>query len=289
MGTLGERLRARRQELGYGLGEISQKLKIRLAVLQALEEGNLTYLPAVYMRAFARDYGVFLGIPPQELQQLLDAAFGKVPTRGSSVPAAGTSVRVSMGVEQFRTTLAHALIYGALAGAAVAVVYYFLLRPTPSEQLQRSTEVVVRPDTGMPQWLAPAGQPAQPDTLMRLRARARDTVWLSVVVDGRRSGELVLYPGQERLWEARSYVLLSVGNAGGIELWRNEEPLPPLGPVGKVVRSVRITPTGLTTSLALRDSLPERARRVQPETTPPILPAPVLTPVTQPRPEPVPQ
>ncbi len=288
MGTLGERLRARRQELGYGLGEISQKLKIRLAVLQALEEDNLTYLPAVYMRAFARDYGAFLGIPPQELQQLLDGAFGKAPARGGSVPA-GTSVRVGMGAEHFRTTLARALIYGALAGAAVAVVYYFLLRPTPSEQLQRSTEVVVRPDTGVPQWLPLAGQPAQPDTLMRLRARARDTVWLSVVVDGRSSEQLVLYPGQERLWQARSHVLLSVGNAGGIELWRNDEPLPPLGPVGKVVRSVRITPTGLTTSLALRDSLAERARRAQPETTPPILPAPVLTPATQPRPEPVPQ
>jgi len=288
MGTLGERLRARRQELGYELGEISQKLKIRLAVLQALEEDNLTYLPAVYMRAFARDYGAFLGIPPQELQQLLDAAFGKAHARGSSV-STGTSARVSVGAEHFRTTLAHALIYGALAGAAVAVVYYFLLRPTPSEQLQRSTEVVVRPDTGVPQWLLPAGQPAQLDTLMRLRARARDTVWLNIVVDGRRGEQLVLYPGQERLWEARSHVLLSVGNAGGIELWRNDEPLPPLGPVGKVIRSVRITPTGLTTSLALRDSLPERVRRAQPETTPPILPAPVLSPTTQSRPEPVPQ
>ncbi len=288
MGTLGERLRARRQELGYGLGEISQKLKIRLAVLQALEEDNLTYLPAVYMRAFARDYGAFLGIPPQELQQLLDAAFGKAPARGSSAPA-GTSVRVSMAAEHFRTTLAHALIYGALVGAAVAVVYYFLLRPSPSEQSQRSMEVVVRPDTGVPQWLPSAGQPAELGTLMRLRARARDTVWLSVVVDGRSSEQMVLYPGQERLWEARSHVLLSVGNAGGIQLWRNEEPLPPLGPVGKVVRSVRITPTGLTTSLALRDSLSERARRAQPETTPPILPAPVLTPAIQPRPEPMPQ
>lgn len=271
MVTLGERLRQRRYELGIELSEISQKLKIRLPILEALEADEPGELPPVYMRQFARRYGQFLGIPEEELRQLCDQRFGR-DTRVWQQQV----VKYSSGQTRYQASVhvAQALIYGGLVGASVAVIYYFFLRPQPAPEPSKVTEVVVM--QGKP------GEQKQfqpQDTVWRLRARARDTVWISVIVDGKQSEQLVLYPGQEREWKVHRAVLLSVGNAGGIELWRDGEMLSPLGPRKAVVRSVRIEKERIWTSAELapsRDTLLSRRRQAEKQNT--LSPSPVITP-----------
>ncbi len=288
MVTLGERLRERRHAIGMSLGEISQKLKIRLSILEALEADQLHVLPPVYMRQFARRYGEFLGIPEIELRQLCEASFGK----GSWNVKNENAIRRSARAAQQQTTVyvAQALIYGGLVGVLVAVGYYFFLRPQPTEAPVKAPEVVVTVQgQETPSRAVEAIQPS--DTVWVLRARARDTVWLSVVVDGRQSEQLLLHPGQEREWRARRSVLLSVGNAGGIELWRDGEALPPLGPQGAVLRAVRIERERLWSSAQFpyregkeeAKSSSERSR-AEPESPPQVTPAP-LRPVRD-RPQP---
>lgn len=289
MGTLGERLRQRRQELGLTLDEISQKTKIRLPILQALEADEPGPVPAVYMRQFARRYGEFLGIPAEELRQLLEQRFGREPVIQRAAP-----VGVRQAAEELqarRLQVAQALIYGGLVGAVVAVLYYFFLRPQPQGYSPPQVPAVV---VGSEQRSEePTVQRQSQDTLWRLRARARDTVWLSIIVDGRQSQQLLLHPGQEREWFVRKAVTLSVGNAGGLELWRDGEALPSLGPPGSVVRSVRITADtlqGFSAELQRPRERGKESRHVPPgekvpaETLPRIAPAP-LKPV-QPQPEP---
>jgi transcriptional regulator with XRE-family HTH domain len=289
MATLGERLRQSRYQQGLDLDEISQKLKIRRSILEALEADEPGPVPAVYMRQFARRYGYFLGIPEHELQELLHQRFG---AEGRRLPGHPVLPEARGGVRgEARLHVARALVYGGLVGALIAVVHYFFLRSRPDEAVREDVPpVVVRPVKEPPE----GGRGKAADTLWRLRARARDTVWLSIVVDNQRSEQLLLQPGQEREWQVQHVALLSVGNAGGLQVWRNGEELPPLGPQGSVVRMVRVTATSVETSAkvpaAQRRS--ERGARAQnasswqtQDNAPSLSPAPLL-PVRTSRPEP---
>ena len=67
MKEIGEELKARRLELGLALNDISESTKIKFTYLKALEEGDLSSLPAdVYIKGFLRAYGDYLGLDGQQ-------------------------------------------------------------------------------------------------------------------------------------------------------------------------------------------------------------------------------
>ncbi|MCX5615878.1 DUF4115 domain-containing protein [Bombella sp. TMW 2.2559] len=68
--TLGARLMARRKELGWSLGDVEAHLKVRLAILQAIEEGDYSRLPdKVYVLGFVKSYVRLLGFKDDEIMQ----------------------------------------------------------------------------------------------------------------------------------------------------------------------------------------------------------------------------
>src|SRR5439155_22304775 len=89
----------------------------------------------------------------------------------------------------------------------------------------------------LPQPQAPAGRAPH-----RLRVQAKAEVWLRVTVDGQRTKELFLHPGQAVEWSADREFMLTLGNAGGVDLTLDGQVLPPLGKSGQVVRNVKLPP-----------------------------------------------
>ncbi len=64
---IGEVLRARREQQGLSLAEISNLLNIRIGYLEALEIHDKSNLPEkVYTLGFLRSYAHFLGVDPQK-------------------------------------------------------------------------------------------------------------------------------------------------------------------------------------------------------------------------------
>jgi len=91
---------------------------------------------------------------------------------------------------------------------------------------------------------SPAANPAleRPESpaLERLTISAREQTWLAVSADGGPEQTMILQTGEERSWEAKERLTLSVGNAGGITVTINGIPQPPLGARGEVIRELRI-------------------------------------------------
>jgi cytoskeleton protein RodZ len=91
---------------------------------------------------------------------------------------------------------------------------------------------------------APPGQPAPASKprpgAQRLVVKAIEPTWIRVQMDGDRVAEELLPAGAKREWTADSRFVLTVGNAGGIQLELNGDALPPLGPSGAVVRQISI-------------------------------------------------
>lgn len=64
--TLGERLKAIRGEAGLSLEEAEKGTEIQKKYLQAIEEGNYSFLPAsVYIKSYLKVYAEFLQVSPE--------------------------------------------------------------------------------------------------------------------------------------------------------------------------------------------------------------------------------
>ena len=68
-----------------------------------------------------------------------------------------------------------------------------------------------------------------------LRAMAKETTWLSVSIDGMQKREYTLRPGEQLTWSATTGYKLHIGNAAGLQLYLNDEPIRYLGSSGRVV------------------------------------------------------
>jgi cytoskeleton protein RodZ len=109
----------------------------------------------------------------------------------------------------------------------------------------------VRPAT--PPSTAAAAAPAAPRTSsasaggeQRLVIRAVEPTWIRVQTDEGRIAEELLPAGASREWAAERRFLVTIGNAGGVELTLNGRALPPLGPKGTVIQRLEL-PAAATT------------------------------------------
>ena len=109
----------------------------------------------------------------------------------------------------------------------------------------------VRPAT--PPSATAAAAPAAPRTSsapasgeQRLVIRAVEPTWIRVQTDEGRIAEELLPAGASREWAAERRFLLTIGNAGGVELTLNGRALPPLGPKGTVIQRLEL-PAAATT------------------------------------------
>ena len=99
MASLGDMLRAAREERGISLAEAERETKIRLKYLSAMEDDNPALMPGpTYARGFLRNYAAYLGLDPNEAVELfeeqsqptrdkLKAARGHAPVRTAANPA----------------------------------------------------------------------------------------------------------------------------------------------------------------------------------------------------------
>lgn len=73
---IGEVFRAKREEMHLTLKEVENATSIRIAYLQALEEGRIShFLSNVYALGFLRQYATFLGFDPEKLSREFPEAF----------------------------------------------------------------------------------------------------------------------------------------------------------------------------------------------------------------------
>jgi cytoskeleton protein RodZ len=71
-------------------------------------------------------------------------------------------------------------------------------------------------------------------------AYALEPTWMAVRADGGQEREVLLQRGQTARFSADAGFVVTIGNAGGVELILNGEPVPPLGVSGQVIRDLAL-------------------------------------------------
>jgi len=242
--TVGQLLRTAREALGISREEAAAVTRIKPVFLTALEEDDYHLLPDErYLLRFLEEYARFLKIDAQPVQDRFSEQIARDPGPLAVFPVKRTITVPLRGLVPALLLLA-VLIPSAFIGFSL-----LLNRPRGDHAPDRGERPELTPETGSPAPIA-ASTPAlsQPPVLpdvqggKTLRAQAKEMTWLLVTIDGRETRDVLLRAGETWEWRAQESFILTVGNAGGVELILNGRPLPPLGEPGQVIRDIRLPP-----------------------------------------------
>lgn len=273
MGSLSEILKNAREGKNLSLKDVSIATKIRLNVLEAIEQGNFDLLPPVYMKSFIREYINYLHIDYEEIKIQLEETFKQIdksssekPTKEAKEPIFNiTTKRRKIKHSSQQLSKAILFIYLALGLSIVAIVYFTFFYTQeelqPPVQTSRRDTITIETKEAFP----PPALSTSTDS-MSLEFKAIDTVWINMIIDNKVSESAILYPEKVKTWKAMNFFKFTIGNAGGVVIKRDGELLPPLGKKGIVLKSVIITRDQINIG-----RLPKATPQPKKQETPPIL------------------
>lgn len=264
-GSLGARLRAAREGLGLTPADVAAKLRLPLAIVEAVERDDLERLGApVYARGYLASYARLAGLPAV----VVDRALARVEVEAMPLHSATHVSHARYLVERY----ARRAVYIVLtASIVVPVVWLATEERLPVQPLSlRSLDVPVDPlqpaDGGLAAAIDQAGQSGPPESLagggpVQLDARAvsedrpvmasftpflgtrgtpraepasdsgwrlvfRGDSWVEVIAqDGQRLEFGVIRSGSERRYEAGSVARVALGNASVVDVIRDGQPV----------------------------------------------------------------
>jgi cytoskeletal protein RodZ len=242
--TFGEELRRERVVRDISLEEISIATKISVRLLSALEQSDVTRLPApAFTRGFIRAYANHLGIDAEEKVNAYLADLAAMNT-GTEPPGAVKRPRPRSRFWRGRKTAGTIVV----SVSAILLLSGLIARPQrrPRPETRRAAAAlepvsfrnvtVSNEPTPLIRTEPPsAAAPAAPERVVLLLECDSDS-WTELEADGQPVFTGLLRRGERRAFESQRGFRLTLGNAGGVRVTVDGRALERLGPVGGVLR-----------------------------------------------------
>lgn len=253
--SMGSYLRSLREAKNGSLEEMARSTRVGIRHLEALESDRLSELPApVFVRGFIRAYCSFLNQRPDEALGRYRDMLGERGAIEASAPPVQPAT--SWSGSPVLVSLALLIVFG-LGLLAVNG----MLRRAPRAAAPAPVEAPNGPVVVSPQGETPAAASAEPRPPVafpaaapvdkaastgsqRLVVKAVETTWIRVQTDDGRVAEELLPAGATREWTSAKRFVVTVGNAGGIQVELNGRLLPPLGARGAVIQRLELPQAG---------------------------------------------
>lgn len=251
--SIGEKLRSRREELGYSLKDAAERTRIRKSYIESLESDDFSNLPGkAYVTGFIKVYAGYLGLDPEPLMALLE---DKSAESASVTPAHEKSIQATTS-----TTVEHsssgwaAFFIGFIVVLIMGGGLYFLLASDDAKTLPEEPPVVGQDKTLTEEKAEPvaetspmieddqreAGSEAKPSDVSEvneesvkiepplatikktgssLRMLAVGKGSLIINVDQRKPLKYVLHDGLDLTWKVKEKVFFEMAEAGQARFW----------------------------------------------------------------------
>lgn len=238
--TVGDRLKAAREEKGLSLEDIAAQTRIPQRHLESIEVADWEKLPApTYTVGFAKSYASAVGLDRTEIGDQLREEMG-------GQRFASSQAEVIEAADPARTMPKWLVISAVIAVILLIVVMSMLNRRSLEQQSQTAPK--------MPAAAAPASPPAtappqQRPALPAPAAAAQGPVvlaaiapaWIQVTDQGKTLFEGMLQPGQTySVPTTATEPLLKAGKPEALKVTVGSAVAPPVGPPGKVASKVSL-------------------------------------------------
>ncbi len=273
-----EELREQREKSGITIQQIASKTRIDKKFLEAIDQGNFSFLPELYVKAFIKEYAMVIGLDGEEtVKKFLIAREGKdynevleqeklekekakeIKKTESYQPK---PVAKSAPVKSYYDDSLNKkepddsdddktkLMYAAIAGIVVvviAILYLFVFNKTDEIIVEETPIEEIVSDNSQrfeEEFLNDSNTDSAvtADSLL-LEIFSSETTWVNIIPDNGQSIEFILYPNSARKLSAQNSFAATVGNSGGVVLKLNNKQVEFSGR-SKSVRHFRIDKTG---------------------------------------------
>ena len=240
LSKIGQVLKAKREERGLNLQEISNVLFIRKRIVEAVENANWEILPHdVYVRGYVEQYASFLGVRREIEEEFL---------RNDDSPPYRTTLELHKTDNVRKTGLAarkNLIGFGAVgAGILVFLVIQNVQRPSyvvspaqgisyPPAATYQTSSGDVRPVSGAP--YENRGETVVAET-KKLMIACQQRTWVRIIIDGTEKKEFMMNPEEVIVLNGKDGFDLLIGNAGGVKLFYNGKDTGFAGEEGEVRR-----------------------------------------------------
>jgi cytoskeletal protein RodZ len=259
MGSFGERLRREREMRGITIEEIAEATKIGSRNLRALEDEKFDLLPGgIFNKGFVRAYSKFLGLDEEQAvadyiaaeSSFRDAASDGLDVHVENSPHASLAVPVTIVVllaiagggfggwkyYQKRAAQQEAEQIAAASKPAAAVAPPAQPVAPPSTPASAGQDSSASPTTTQPTNAAGTTPAASPATTAPevpassdsaatggfvVQLKANQDSWVSAKADGKSVFSETLKATNERTLHARDRIVLTLGNAAGVQVSYN--------------------------------------------------------------------
>lgn len=237
--TVGERLKAAREEKGLSLEDIAAQTRIPRRHLESIESADWDKLPApTYTTGFAKSYASAVGLDRTEIGDQLRAEMGGQRFATTATP------EVFEPADPART-MPKWLVFGAIAAVILLVVLMSWLNERSLDQADEpaaNTPAVATAPATQPRPAAPAPAAAQGPVVLT----ATGPAWIQIKDQGKTLFEGELAPGQSYTVPATATApLLKAGKPEALKVTVGTATAPPVGPAGQVASNVSLRPADL--------------------------------------------
>lgn len=239
--TVGERLRAAREEKGLSLEDVAAQTRIPQRHLESLERAEWDKLPApTYTTGFAKSYATAVGLDRTEIGEQLRAEIG-------GQRPASTTPEVFEPADPART-MPKWLVFGAIGAVILLVLVMSWLN---ERSLDEGDEAATNAPAAVASAPSPApatARPAAPAAAAQgpVVLTATGPAWIRVTDQGKNLFEGVMQPGQT--WQVpptATAPMLRVGAPEALRINVGSATAPPVGPAGQVTANVSLKPADL--------------------------------------------
>jgi cytoskeletal protein RodZ len=269
--TLGDYLKNKREAQNITLEEVAQATRIRRTILEAIENNHYDLIPPkVFTQGFIKSYASYLGLDENdvikryhELMESLETKNdtdepvqeqppqpfitpGRLLVLGIVCIVALTIWLLSRNPQQEDDTVSNNTLPITSTSSSSVTSPPPASQEVPAEEDGAPTVFDREEPAVLEEEPPPEGKQGE-ETVeateteegkaepMALRVVATEQAWMKVQLDQGKPYEALLKSGESLTLKAREKFIIRIGNAGGVELFFNEEPLGNPGKPGEVI------------------------------------------------------
>jgi len=229
--TVGQMLRSERIRVGASLQEVAAFTKIRMDLLEKLENNSFLELPpSPYIEGFVRSYGRFLKFDPDEIVKLFQSTNG---TSGEGyVPHAPNAVGYSKQQSSNGILLLASMIVLVIVGIGLIAKFYGMNAGwSRSSAIENSAPIAVA--SVLPKFHSDRSSVGSKSKGVMLAIVVQLKSNIQVFRDDEPVFTGLVEPGERFEWNGDRSVFLISDNAGGLFVELDGAPMTRLGAVGE--------------------------------------------------------
>lgn len=248
LNLFGQSLKKRREQLGLTIEQIFYKTKIDKKFLEMMEQGNFSFLPELYIKAFIREYAVAVELNPDEtISQYLLAKESKLPQdRQSSTEdsveniqnpentiSSINQIKNKSNIDDNLSNQSDGNSFNKIPNTKILIFsFFFLILGSFVYFLILSDNEIVIEEIPFEQTITERQrfEEFENNTLndtsltkdsLSLEIFSNDTSWIYLIVDNLNVTDRLLYPNRKTVFKAKSKFEGTIGNSKSVVLYLN--------------------------------------------------------------------